>query len=63
MSYTEADIKYEGRAFFVVYNCARDRHEVCKHGVTHATVVGCGDLDGAIRTAKKLELYPERAGL
>lgn len=60
MIYTEADIKYEGRAFFVVYNRERDRHEVCKQGVTNAVVVGWGDLDGAIRTAKKLELYPER---
>ena len=61
MSYTEADIKYEGEHFFVISNRARERFEVCKKGITHATVVGYSDkLESCLRTAKRLERYHDK---
>ena len=55
----EADIKYEGAHFFVIFNAGLHRFEVCKNEATHSRVVGYGDsLDACIRTAKRLEAYP-----
>ena len=59
MTFKEDDIKYEGKTFFVIWNRNLKRFDLCKRRVTHAYVVGHGtDLEGAIRTAKRLELYP-----
>lgn len=59
MSYTEENIKYEGKNFFVIWDVKKHRFEVLKRHVTHATVEGWGDnLEQVVRTAKRLERYP-----
>jgi hypothetical protein len=56
--YTESDIKYEGKCFFVIWHKARQRFEVCKKGVTHALVVGWNvNLAPCVSTAERLETY------
>lgn len=61
MTYTEADIMHEGPVFFVL---RRGRHyELCKKGTTHALLIGHGDdLPQVIRTAQRLERYPDKVG-
>lgn len=53
----ESDIVYEGKHFFVLKN--KGKFDVCKNGVTCASLVGSSDSEEkAIRCAKRLELYP-----
>ena len=62
--YTESDIKWEGKHFFVVRNGERKRYDICKKGVCASVVAGWRDLNDpesltkCIRTAQRLELYP-----
>ena len=59
MAFKESDIKYEGKNFFVLWNGKLKRFDLCKRLITHAYVVGHGaNMEAAIRTAKRLELYP-----
>lgn len=58
MSYTESDVIWEGKHFWVL-QAAPGRYEVLKYGVTCSTVVGFGnDLPMLLRTAQALERYP-----
>ncbi len=56
MTYTESDIKHEGKKFFVIWNKETKRYEICQIGCTHSTVIGWSDdLQRAISVCKKLE--------
>lgn len=56
----EDNIVWEGVHFYV-YRVNATRFEVRKHNGSHALVVGWGaDKDQVIRTAVRLERYPEK---
>ncbi len=55
----EADILWQGDHFYV-FRVSLQRIEIRKHEGTHSAVVGWGPDEAAvIRTAKRLEQYPQ----
>ena len=55
----EAQYLHSDDYTYIVYNTKTAKHEIYLQGVTHATCIGSGTLEGCQRVASKIKAHPQ----